>query len=112
MVDSRQADKIIEFLNQVSALDPYAVAVALTVRVPCNQPLREHPTVQVGKSPDGRIEVSALGILNGLCGVFDDDVMKNRGAIGAVVEKGRVVRFERTDAALTGPGLKRIGATV
>lgn len=114
MVDSKQADEIIEFLNELLALDAYAIAMALTVRVPCNKALSDHPTVQSAKAPDsGRREVSALGILNGLCGVFGEGSMKNMGPIGAIVENGRLVRFQRTDTPpVPGRGLQRIGVTV
>jgi hypothetical protein len=112
MVASKQTERIIAFLNELLELDPCAVTAVMTSRAPCNQQLQSHPTVQVGKFA-GRVEVSALGILNGLCGVFEDGPFKNRGPISAITKDGRIVRFERTDApALPGKGLQRIGVTV
>jgi hypothetical protein len=71
-------EEIIALLNEINELDPSVLPALIEHRVPCNQKLADHPTVQVGKTSDG-YEVGLLGILNGLCGVKEDST----GYIGA-----------------------------
>lgn len=65
-------------------------------RVPCNDALADHPTVQVGEGPGGRPVVGLLGILNGLvsdgllCAVYDD-------------ESGKLLSFRPWCGDLNGP---------
>ena len=42
-----ETDRLIAFLNSLIEIDPYAMAELLTLRVPCNQAMADHPTVQV-----------------------------------------------------------------
>lgn len=66
----------IEFLNKLLEMDKAAVTALINQRVPCNQALAEHPTVQVtpvaaagataGEAPIPTMQVGLLGILNGL----------------------------------------------
>lgn len=68
-----RADELIDFLNSLVKIDPYAMAELLCVKVPCNKALAEHPTVCV--EPDGyatfiapgTFRVNLLGLLNGFC---------------------------------------------
>ena len=62
---------LIDFLNQVNDIDPSVLPALIAYRVPCNEELGEHLTIQTGKTDDG-YEVGILGILNGLFGVQDD----------------------------------------
>jgi hypothetical protein len=62
---------VIGFLNKINDLDPSVLPALIAYRVPCNEELGEHPTVQTGKTEDG-YEVGILGILNGLFGVKKD----------------------------------------
>jgi hypothetical protein len=62
---------VIDFLNKINDLDPSVLPALIAYRVPCNEELGEHPTVQTGKTEDG-YEVGILGILNGLFGVKKD----------------------------------------
>lgn len=67
------AHKVIAFLNELLKVDPEAMTALVETRVPCNQALREHPTVQVAVNDEtGQAAVGMLGILNGLVGVDDD----------------------------------------
>ncbi len=97
-------DQVIEFLNSLVAIDSHALAELLCVRVPCNKDLADHPTVQVAVGGErsgytfirpGEYRVGFLGVLNGYFGAFDDGPKKGWGAIGAVYDEGRLVRFER-----------------
>jgi hypothetical protein len=68
-----ETDQIIEYLNSLVAIDPYAIAELLCIRVPCNNVLADHPTVEVqtaGKSTfiaPGTFRLGVLGLLNGYC---------------------------------------------
>lgn len=77
------AASVVEFLNELLKVDRCAVAALLANRVPCNQAMADHPTVQVA-AQHGGYHVGMFGILNGLFGthpdgwgkmmyIFDDD---------------------------------------
>ena len=83
------AREVTKFLNQLVEIDRSAVAALVANRVPCNDGLASHPTVQVAKQPGG-YHVGLLGVLNGLCGVKPD----GRGFIEA--------RFEDQDGEFPG----------
>jgi hypothetical protein len=69
MVTKEEAVKI---LNEIHQLDPTVLQPIIDYRVPCNEALANHPTVQVGHwKPDGGLKVGFLGILNGIFGVND-----------------------------------------
>jgi hypothetical protein len=99
-------DDLIKFLNSLVEIDPYAMAELLCVRVPCNQTLANHPSVQVAAGGErsgytviapNSFRVGMLGVLNGFCGTIDDGNRKGWGPISAVYDKGRLLRFERTE---------------
>ena len=99
----QDTDEMIAFLNELVAIDPYAIAELLCVRVPCSKALADHPSVQVQGSDGvlsyiapGTYRVGLLGILNGYCGTIDDGPKKNWGPITARYEDRRLVGFERT----------------
>jgi hypothetical protein len=101
-------DALIAFLNAVVAIDPYAIAELLCIRVPCNRALADHPSVQVAVGGDGcpityiapgSFRVGILGILNGYCGNIDDGPLEGWGPIAAIYDEGRLLRFERTETA-------------
>ncbi len=85
-------DDAIVFLNKLIAIDKPAIAALLANRVPCNEHLAEHPTVQVS-AQHGGFHVGMFGIINGLFGV---DVC-GRGLIRYVFQDGELIRFERND---------------
>ncbi len=110
-------DDLIAFLNSVAAMDPVAMGKLVGYRVPCNDAIRDHATIQVGPAqergpaggllhlaapefaalaPDAPV-VGLLGILNGYAGTYDDGSRKGWGPIAAIVEDdGRVTGFRRT----------------
>ncbi|MBP2657890.1 MAG: hypothetical protein H6Q69_922 [Firmicutes bacterium] len=99
-------DHVIEILNQAVKADSDAIARLIICRVPCNETLANHPTIQVGaiinktsacgKSEEGlniqRYEVGLLGIINGLFGVDENDY----GFIAAQFEDGELIGFIKT----------------
>ena len=91
-VDKVLADKIITFLNELLLQDPTAMSELCRTRVSCNKILADHPTVQVSQD----FRVGLLGVLNGLCGAFDDGPLRRCGQIAAIYDDDRnVTRFAR-----------------
>jgi hypothetical protein len=85
VIDQELAEKIVGFLNDVAKTDPEALASMLHSRFACNKALAEHPTIQVGGMADS-YDVGVLGLLNGLCGVFDDGPRQGWGAIAGIFD--------------------------
>lgn len=95
-------EELIQFLNEIVALDPVAMRDLVDARVPCNEAISKHPTVQVSARADF-YQFGLLGVLNGLFGVASDGY----GAIAAVYDatdskieegllvKGRLLGFKR-----------------
>jgi len=75
-------DDAIRILNEINEMDSEVLPALINQRVPRNQTLADHPTVQVGGRNSLNIsedayaerpfEVGLLGILNGLFGVADN----------------------------------------
>lgn len=58
-------EAVVDTLNAAFANDPGAIHALIINRVPCNQALADHPTVQVDSSPVGTgTSVGALGLIN------------------------------------------------
>ena len=76
------ATELVDYLNDLVELDKSAINALVNHRVPCNESLDKHPTVQAF-GPDNNVTIGMLGILNGLCGVNN----KGRGPIEAVCDK-------------------------
>ncbi len=62
-----KAQEIVDLLNDLMVRDRAAVAALIANRVPCNESLANHPTVQCG-AQHGGFFVGMLGVLNGLAG--------------------------------------------
>jgi len=80
--DLALAQRIVDFLNSLLEHDRPTIAALLANRVPCSRQLADHPTVQVAVQHGG-YHVGLLGLLNGLCGTYEDQT----GPIGAIFEK-------------------------
>jgi hypothetical protein len=86
MINEELANKIIDYLNELTKLDKPAMGALISNRVPCNQQFADHPTCQCSSQNDG-FYVGLLGILNGLCGIYDDGPLKGAGPIAAKFEQ-------------------------
>lgn len=84
-------DDAIALLNEAVALDRPAMAALLANRVPCNDALADHPTIQV-QAQHGGYHVGLLGIINGLFGVDDE----GKGPICYVFADGHLQGFAKT----------------
>lgn len=83
MDQTELAEHLVKCLNEYFQIDPEAIKALFAHRVPVNEALADHPTVQV--RVDERATVSILGLLNGvigtipgtevgyLCGDYDDN---------------------------------------
>jgi hypothetical protein len=74
------AERVIALLNEMIEADPAAVGLLVRRRVPCNEALATHPTIQAGGEV-GSGEVGLLGVLNGLCGRHDAGDREGWGAV-------------------------------
>jgi hypothetical protein len=72
----------VDLLNEMLRLDPAAATALLNARVPCNQDVANHPTIQVRGYGSGNPSVGLLGVLNGMFGTDDGGA----GPIGAVYD--------------------------
>lgn len=60
-------NSVIQTLNEAFELDPEAISKLVEMRVPCNDQLADHPTIQVVLPPGTNCyHVGLLGILNGI----------------------------------------------
>lgn len=85
---------VIAFLNSLVKIDKDAISNLINYKVPCNDLLSKHETVQVASDENGPGEtgckVGLLGILNGLCGIDENSY----GFIVAEIdEDNKVIRF-------------------
>lgn len=69
MKESVTAQDVCDLLNGLLKRDPKAIASLVNNRVPCNDDIANHPTVQVHDIGDGEASLGLIGILNGLFGV-------------------------------------------
>ncbi len=96
-VDLSLATRIVDFLNELLAIDSEAITAICKTRVRCNELLKNHPTVQVKffqDQQDQYAEVGMIGILNGMCGAYDDGELRGWGCIVAHIEEdGFISRF-------------------
>lgn len=79
-IDLVLAKRIVNFMNELLQLDRNAIVNLINTRMVCNKELAEHPTVQV--TGQGDDVVGILGVLNGLCGIYDNGF----GAIAVVTD--------------------------
>lgn len=85
-------DETIEYLNELIEVDRVAIAALIANRVPCNEELADHPTVQVYAQHGGFL-VGMLGILNGLFGIHENGY----GPIAFTFEDGSLLAVGRTE---------------
>ncbi|MFA5203006.1 MAG: hypothetical protein WC708_01135 [Lentisphaeria bacterium] len=85
----RIAHELIEYLNTLIEIDPDAIGELIEARVPCNEQLLNHPTVQVLKEDERAVpQVGFLGVLNGFMGVSNGHIIASFDD-----ETGKLLRF-------------------
>lgn len=90
MKETLTLDDVIQYLNEILRLDRPAIAALVANRVPCNDALADHESVQV-MPQHGGYHVGLLGILNGMWGAFNGV----DGPIATVWNDGYLVRFAK-----------------
>lgn len=86
--DSVSVQDVCDLFNDIVGKDSQCANALVMSRVPCNEAIAEHPTIQVQADEGGaNPRVGLLGFLNGLFGMGDDGM----GPICIVLEEdGRV----------------------
>lgn len=95
-VVNQTANDMIQFLNSLLEVDPYAINMLFSQRVTPNNEMVNHPTVQVGKVYGG-MYLSILGLINGFYGTIDVGKKRNFGPITVVYKDGMIDHFARTE---------------
>lgn len=66
----KSAQDAVDVLNELLAADPDATVALMNARVPCNEIVAGHPSIQVGSGGEGAeqtgFRVGILGIINGI----------------------------------------------
>lgn len=93
-VDQRNCDidDTIKYINELIEIDRIAIAALIANRVPCNQQLADHSTVQVYAQHGGYL-VGMLGILNGLFGICENGL----GPIVFIFKDGNLMMVGKTE---------------
>lgn len=96
--ESVTVDEVIDLLNDALGDDPDAMQALVETRVPCNQKLADHPTIQVGtveplvifntkeSEEIPQYRVGLLGILNGIFGIGESGSGQIAAEFGVVCE--------------------------
>lgn len=96
---SVSVEDAINLLNELLELDAGAIGALVANRVPCNEGIADHYSVQVEQRNCG-FNVGLLGIINGLFGIDDD----GWGAITCEFDCGNLLKFRRVTASDKGNG--------
>lgn len=89
-MESVTIDHVIEVLNEALLIDPEAIQSLLAIRVPCNQKLADHPTIQVMER-NGKYTVGVLGLLNGIFGADENGCGYLAGEFEVICPNGHEV---------------------
>lgn len=81
LADPCSVEHALQVLNEMLAADCKATTNLVESRVPCNEILADHSTIQVGTDSNG-FRVGLLGVLNGIFGTMED----GGGPIAAVFD--------------------------
>lgn len=90
-----EAEEFAAFLNELVEADRVFVQALVDHRIPCNETIADHPSVQVGLE-DGQYRAGLLGVLNGFLGTLDSGPKAGWGALTALYESGHLVKFALT----------------
>lgn len=104
---SVSVEDAIHLLNELLEIDPNAIGALVANRVPCNEGIADHYSVQVEHRNSG-FNVGLLGIINGLFGIDDD----GWGAIACEFDCGDLLKFRRATDSDKGKGEGVEGFTV
>jgi len=93
------AQKLVDYLNSLAKIDRNAITALIETRVPCNDDLANHPTVQChvdeNNNAVNKANVGLLGIINGfigegvICACYDDNWTLTRFELLKNIEETR-----------------------
>lgn len=89
-------ESVINTLNELSTADPEAWVKLMEHRVPCNDAIINHPTVQTLKTEYGHT-VGLFGVINSLFPVFNDQELTNYGQISAKMVQGKLLFYKTSE---------------
>ena len=92
---SISTQEVVDFLNNALELDSASIGNLFSIRVPCNQELADHPTIQVG-CQGTYCQVGLVGILNGMFGTYEN----GWGCLSLDVDDGKVIGFRVLDESV------------
>lgn len=81
-------DQILNLLQQAVACDRNAMDELCGLRVPCNDALAEHPTIQVSGMQGEPTVVGTIGIVNGIC-----ELLTGKRVAANYDESGNLIGF-------------------
>lgn len=86
-------DDVVRILNSALNYDKDTIQKLIEQRVPCNNRLAEHPTIQVGAHyDDADFKVGLIGVINGLFNPHENGY----GKIAALYDENKLVKFVKT----------------
>jgi hypothetical protein len=91
------ADFFIERLNHLVSMDSRALTDLATYRVPINNLVKAHPSIQLLRIKKGVYRLGTIGLINSIIGSIDDGPFKGQGYVSAVYDGDNIIKFERTD---------------
>ena len=102
MDDMVTLDYVIDFLNELVKLDYNFTLSLIDSRLPCNNTILNHETIQVDLRKDDIPKAGFLGVLNGIFGTLQrDDKYNGCGKIMANVDREKeFLVFYKTESAI------------
>lgn len=85
----------LQVLNEAYAADPAAIHALICNRVPCNQALADHPTIQVEVNRVAAGESYAVGMLGVINGLVEATTGERVAVMWSDDDKGRCLGFTR-----------------
>jgi len=88
----------LQTLNEAYEADPAAMHALICNRVPCNQTLADHPTIQCGVNnitPTETFEVGLLGVINGIIERITGKRVAARFSIPDADGRSKIVGFRQ-----------------
>jgi len=84
---------VCDLLNEMLKLDYKCTEKLIEHRVPCNEKIADHATIQVQQFKTDKFpKVGLMGVINGLFGIRKDGM----GAICYEIDFGKIIRFKPT----------------
>lgn len=104
MVNNPYIDQAVKVLNEALLSDHDALKNLINCRVPCNDILRDHESIQVGVNKLNIASISTLGLINGILGIepltgfgFVNMICEGHMSSNKVYIIDKIIKFSITD---------------